>query len=219
MEQTKKCSCGNTIGHWKEHCTFCDRKDAFYSKPYEFYLKELGIPPKTARETSELYPHAFGKYNTPQSTIFEETFQKSVFLTGTPGTGKTTLAIAMMIYHLEQYKATGMKRVYNNTFLFKTCPEMLQSIKYSFSQLGSAEEKLIKLYQNVDYLVLDDFGVESTTDWSATALYIILTHRYEYEKTTVFTSNLDIDQLAGKFGDERITRRIASQCRIIHLKK
>lgn len=219
MKKTMKCTCGKEIHSWRDKCHTCAKKDKFYSSSFDYYLKRIGVPPKTAEETVALYPQAFERLNTTTGTFFEKTFEQSAFLTGPPGSGKTATATAMILYHMEKFWASEMKGAKNRTFLFRTCPEMLQAIRYSFKQPGNAEQQLIKSYQNVDYLVLDDFGVEGTTDWILTTLYLIIAHRYEYRKTTVFTSNLTIDQLAKKFGDERITRRIADQCRIIQLKK
>ena len=70
---------------------------------------------------------------------------------------------------------------------------------------------VLHIYQQVDFLILDDMGTEKITDWVNEKLYQIINYRYENFKSTVLTTNLSGDQLADRLG-ERIPSRIAQMC-------
>ena len=64
--------------------------------------------------------------------------------------------------------------------------------------------EIINKYSLVDWLVLDDLGIEKTSDWSFQTLYLIINQRYEKLKPVIFTSNLSLEELAGQLGDDRL---------------
>jgi DNA replication protein DnaC len=80
-----------------------------------------------------------------------------------------------------------------------------------------SEREIIEHYSNVQLLVLDDLGAEKTSDFALQSLYIIIDKRYSEMRHTIITSNLSVDEIAGKVGD-RIASRIAGMCRVIELK-
>jgi DNA replication protein DnaC len=155
-----------------------------------------------------------------------KTFE-SAYLFGIVGSGKTIYAIFMFLAYLRN--SFIMKGgISSNVGEFITVPNLLLKFKRSYDTKIIAkgdendeiiiplnEYELVEYYSNLDFLILDDFGVEKTTEWSFQLLYIIINNRYEYEKITVFTSNYSLQELAGKLGDERITSRIQQMCRII----
>lgn len=122
-----------------------------------------------------------------------------LLITGTCGTGKTHIAVAILHAILEK----------GYPGLFVTVPDLLAEIRKSFNNDG--ESKKIKDIMSARFLVLDDLGAEKTTDWVQEQLYMIINHRYEYELPTVITSNLDIGQLAQKIG-ERSASRLLEMC-------
>jgi DNA replication protein DnaC len=64
---------------------------------------------------------------------------------------------------------------------------------------------------------MDDLGVEKTSEWSMQTLYTITDWRYRELRQTLVTSNLTLDEIAGKVGD-RIASRIAGMCKVVELK-
>lgn len=212
------CSCGEkTSFGCNEMCRYCFYKAKFEAIPIESHLQAAGVPPKLARRTSKRYVESFLNKNAPLHADMVDNFNTSAFLTGDPGSGKTTLAVAAMIYHMRQWATTKEHFAKGRTFLFVTIPEMIQDIRFSFKLPYEEEVEIFSKYKNVDFLVLDDFGVEKTTDWAFSVLYLIINHRYEYDKQTIFTSNFSLDQIAEKNNDERITRRISEWASIIEL--
>jgi DNA replication protein DnaC len=134
----------------------------------------------------------------------------NIYLTGPVGTGKTLYAVALTLAHME---AEYRRRWNVGDHLFVSTPVLLQSIKASFGpDQQSRESELIEKYSAAAWLVLDDFGTEKVSAWTLQVLYLIVNYRYEFLKTTIFTSNLSLDQLAEKLEDDRIPSRINAMC-------
>jgi DNA replication protein DnaC len=76
---------------------------------------------------------------------------------------------------------------------------------------------VVDKYSRCPLLVLDDLGVEKTTDWALQTLYVILNNRYTNYRQTIITSNLTLEEIGNKLGD-RIASRIAGMCSIIQMK-
>lgn len=165
------------------------------------------FPPRIA---SDLLLHSYFT-----DFVFDATGKNSCFITGTVGSGKTTLACKLLLDHAkEQY-------LNNQTVLgavaFWSVPTLLQDIRTCYATDDRQQESsLLSALINTPYIVLDDLGAEKTTEWVLQTLYLIISSRYDSGKTTIITSNLSLDELAEKLGD-RIASRIAGMSEIITL--
>ena len=201
---------------------------------YTFLLSYCGVPKRQVQETQAL----LGKID-----IFNLPENESAYLHGSAGTGKTIAAIALMFDSLSKNKHVKyvMKKfnVLNDEFdphgpedlryLYVRTPDVLSQIRATFDkkkQRNHADEQgdeqetersIIKKYSEVDFLVLDDLGVEKITDWSFTVLYLIIDNRYNNYKQTVITSNDTLDELAKKLGEDRIPSRICGMCTTVDM--
>lgn len=72
----------------------------------------------------------------------------------------------------------------------------------------------LKLLQECKFLVLDDIGQRSNSEWLADILYKLLDERMRNGRLTVITSNMSIDNLPY---DDRISDRISAICLPLHL--
>ena len=122
---------------------------------------------------------------------------------GPSGAGKTLYACRLLLYADNKFDSKWKPA-------FVSVPQLLEDIRSSFNpnapQNGSS---LLAYYQKeVDWLILDDIGVEKVSEWVLQTFYIIINHRYEYMKTTIFTSNYDLAGLEERFGDRRVVSRI-----------
>lgn len=155
-----------------------------------------------------------------QRDINEISFPKmkeieSSYLWGQVGSGKTIQAVFMMLSELRnEFIEKRRKKA-----IFISVPELLLEFKSSYNKQNKegqlTEEEILEKYSKVDLLVLDDFGVERTTDWAFQLLYILINRRYENIKKTIFTSNYSLIQLAERLDDIRIPSRIQQMCKII----
>ncbi len=110
---------------------------------------------------------------------------KGLYLNGSFGSGKTFLLSAMLNELAKQGKKVAI--IYY--------PEFLRSLKESFS--GDLEfRQKFNYIKKVAYLLLDDIGAETLTEWSRDEILgTILQYRMEEKLPTFFTSNLTITEL------------------------
>ena len=137
----------------------------------------------------------------------------SYYIHGPIGSGKTLLAahIAMQVKKESYLHPTDERLV----TIFTTVPEFLFGVQETFNSRNISTHELIDQFCDAYLLILDDMGAERTTDWAMSVLYLLINRRYEGLKHTIFTSNLYLDELSEKLGDERVPGRIERMCTII----
>ena len=139
--------------------------------------------------------------------------------------GKTYVAVALMREKISGDNEAifthpdGVTKVYVPAYpRMISVPDLLLEIRECFSgRTGDSESSLIEKYAGKKCLILDDLGVEKTTEWSLQTLYTIIDRRYREEKQTLITSNLTLNEIAEKVGD-RIASRIAGMCKVVEIK-
>ena len=113
---------------------------------------------------------------------------RSFSLIGTPGVGKTHLAVAAIKHQI--YK-NGLSKV-----RFLNVPIFLDRIRASFKfQESEAQELFEYCCKHASVVVLDDFGKEKATDWATERLYVLVESRYQRLLPTIMTSNRTLDEL------------------------
>lgn len=171
-----------------------------------YFKKELeNLPPRIQQDIQKL-PF---KKTTKELT--------NTFISGKAGSGKTIQAIHMMLNELRNC----FIRRHHTAAEFISVPELLLRFKNSYNKQNGEEKTetdLVNHYGSIQILVLDDIGVERTTDWAFQLLYIIINRRYENMLQTIFTSNINLNELAGKLKDDRIPARIQQMCTIVKSK-
>lgn len=128
----------------------------------------------------------------------------SILLTGPHGRGKTGLAIAALRHRVEATECDA---------LFKKAPDLLAAIRGSYDREtgGPTETEVVSAIRDVTLLAIDDLGAEAVTDWRREQLFRIVDHRHDRMLPTIFTSNLDEQQLHRQIG-ERVVWRIHEMC-------
>lgn len=123
------------------------------------------------------------------------------FYSNTKGAGKTLLSIAIVNELIIEYKIKPM---------YISVVNMLNEMKHSFSNNDPKRNfyNLMESFKQAPVLVMDDLGVEKTTDWSEEVLTQILDERMSYKRPTIITSNMPIRLLQKKYPAGRIKSRI-----------
>lgn len=221
------CDCGRIVGYVVHYytleevlyCQYCaekkdlqreqEQKEAYlkaYLERADSILKSNGTPKMFLKARITDFPKQAKRY---------VDYVKGLYIWGDRGTGKTHLAVALMREALKNINVIVRNGDYvinsRSVPCFISIPELLLEIRNSYSDGKSSEKLIIDKYTDNDFLVLDDLGVEKTSEWTMQILYIIVDRRYREEKKTIFTSNLSIEEISEKL-DDRIASRIAGMC-------
>lgn len=133
------------------------------------------------------------------ATNFKAVREKGICLTlvGTPGTGKTHLAISLGRLIVENGHSVSYERLY----------DLMQKIKDTYSKANPlSEAEIIDRLIEFDLLILDEVGLKTMTETESTLTYQIIDKRYEDMRPTVLVSNLNESELSGNLGSRTVDR-------------
>lgn len=107
-----------------------------------------------------------------------------LYIYGPAGTGKTMLACLILNEIILEYQA--------NVLFINITRDFFDPIRSTYNienkKYGKGEEIFNKI-ANADLLVIDDFGVQSDSEWEKRTLYDLINIRYEKVLPTILTSN------------------------------
>ena len=140
---------------------------------------------------------------------FGRFYFKNLFLSGSPGLGKTFLSACIARTVSEQ----GHSVVYDtagNVFA------QFEVKKFQRDSDGGREAKdETKRYLNCDLLILDDLGSELTTQFTQSALYELVNTRLVSGRHTVISSNLSMEEAARRYSPQ-IASRLEGEYHVLH---
>lgn len=133
---------------------------------------------------------------------------ENVLLVGSPGVGKTHLAVALGI---EAVRARKEVR-------FMDCARLVDDLKDAQSR--GILKKRLKYYSHSKLLIIDELGYLDIDESGADLLFQLVSARYE-QRSTVITTNVGIGGWAKVFGDEvaasAIADRVCHHCHVIKI--
>ena len=144
---------------------------------------EAGIPAKYA--DARLRDGGRDRYNKEAFDTFSllaKDYRRGhhgILLMGGPGVGKTYLLCAFL--H-ELIFTHGVPAQFRDFF------HLLGDLRSGYSQ-DKPESELIQPLVEVEVLAIDELGKGRNTPWEQNILDVIISHRYNGNKTTIFTSN------------------------------
>ena len=147
--------------------------------------------------------------------------KKGLLLVGGVGSGKTFMVshVANSIVNYMMLRETGdwnfWLDIENEDWLhvsqpltFATASDMLDDLRKNPYPMTYCK------YQECSLLIIDDLGVERSTDWSLETLFKIIDYRYNEELPILITTNCTPEELKEHVGD-RIYDRIRSMCALV----
>ena len=112
--------------------------------------------------------------------------RKGLILVGNNGVGKTHLACSIA----NELIKNGIPIIYG------TLINLLAELKNSYDiDNNISEMKIIKLYEKVDLLIIDDLGKEKPSEWGLEKLFTIINSRYENNLPVIITTNYNQNSL------------------------
>lgn len=135
---------------------------------------------------------------------FEPKEGKGLTLIGPPQMGKTHLVVAILKTVYRKKRIRGV--FFDTKDLFYRLQSYANTEKY---------QRLMNLLLNVSLLALDDLGSERLSDWRIETLSHIISHRYNFLKSTLITTNYPLlkqseDEVA-KALEERLSPAIVGK--------
>lgn len=134
-----------------------------------------------------------------------------LFITGNCGTGKTHLAVALMI----DFALKNREIAPNSLPKFLPSVELFLDLRQTFNS-DSSEKSVLDRWSVAELLCIDDVGAEKISDWTRQSFYTLIDRRYREMKQTIITSNLSLEKIALQI-DDRISSRIVEMCVVIEL--
>ena len=122
---------------------------------------------------------------------------RSMIFSGSPGTGKTHLAIGIALSVIRS----------GHTAKFISTINDIRRVRETFRK-GSeeTERQVIEAFSIPDLLVLDEVGQQYGTDGEKVTTFDLINARYEALKPTIVVSNLSIDGVRTHLGDRAFDR-------------
>lgn len=119
----------------------------------------------------------------------------------TKGSGKTMLSCCILNELAYRYRVS---------FKFINILELFEITKKGYKGFCDEEKQIY----GCSVLVIDDIGVQMAKEWTDSVLYRLINHRYNNKQVTIYTSNININNLNI---DDRIADRIDSTSYAISL--
>ncbi|MGQ9585663.1 MAG: ATP-binding protein [Anaerolineae bacterium] len=186
-----------------------------YRRPYDAHRSELSSLHLLGDLTFDTFDARRRDLPARQRELLQDAFRVAqqyaeapegwLLLRGPYHAGKTHLAAAIA-NHLAQR---------GHRVLFIMVPDLLDHLRATFNPANPARyDKRFDEVRNVPFLVLDDLGTESATDWAREKLNQLFTHRYHARLPTVITASAQEAKI-----DERLRRRLEDEtlCRVVEL--
>ncbi len=160
--------------------------------------------------------HPFTPYENMNNILnktksFIETFDKeggNLLFYGETGLGKTYLSNCIAKSLLDT----------RHTVLYQTAIHLFEDVCGDVimkkNQNADSQETYRYLY-SCDLLIIDDLGTEFTNSFVSSELYDILNTRMREGKSTVISTNLNLQELTERYSD-RITTRIFAEYKVFH---
>jgi IstB-like ATP binding protein len=118
---------------------------------------------------------------------------------GSPGTGKTYLSAAVL-----NFLHDG-----GNELAYVTHRRFIEEIHHAM-QDGKTQHSVLPRYADKRFLILDDLGSATCTEWQQEMILELIDRRYGDKAKTVITTNFNKDELRLKLGPRTASRLLDS---------
>lgn len=167
-------------------------------------MKRCGIPERFSDRSFENFhvdceeKESVLLFSEKYAAGFDNSPGRCAIFVGTPGTGKTHLAVAIGLDLLGKGKSV----------LFSTAIRAIRRVKDTWGKGASeTESEAVESLVWPDLLILDEIGVQFGSDAEKIILFDVMNERYERRKSTIILSNLSPEEVKSYLG-ERIFDRL-----------
>lgn len=131
-----------------------------------------------------------------------------LIFSGGVGVGKTHLSSAILVAALDC----------GHSVRYMTCQDMISAIRDTWRKTSEESETQVirKLSREIDFMVIDEVGVQRGTDEEKNLMFRIMDSRYGHRKPVIILTNLDAAGLK-EFLGERIYDRLRECCKWVSI--
>lgn len=208
LEPVYECAdCRDTgyIGAEKCHCFLQAEIDLLY---HQSHLKEILSEENFDTFSYFWYDEAdrdIMKRNVMEARLFIDSFDrdfKNLLLLGDVGTGKTFLSNCIA----KELMDTCHSVVYLTAFeLF----DLLSKTAFGQNRNGEPDKPGYPYLFDCDLLIIDDLGTEFPNSFTVSQLFLCLNERILRRKSTLISSNLDMEALRNTYSERTLSRIIS----------
>jgi DNA replication protein DnaC len=146
------------------------------------------------------------RYHDAEASIVKGAIERDgVFLHGPVGSGKTYEAVGILKAWCREHRQHGR---------FIGLPDLLRRTRDGIHGPERSDADIPE--ETTPILILDDLSAAKMTDWASELVYMLVNRRYNAMRPTIYTSNLPLDGIAVRLGDQ-VASRIAGSCRIVEV--
>lgn len=129
-----------------------------------------------------------------------------LLLHGSAGGGKTFWASALANAMID----------YGNSAMITTVPRLVTAMSQDFE---AEKSRILEQVERVQFLVLDDVGIERQTGYMAEKMFEIIDARYRSRRPLIVTTNLTLEEISNpqQMEYKRVFDRIVEMCQPIHV--
>lgn len=159
-------------------------------KQHEYRLKKSGVPDRYLGASLETFEVKGMDRSIERAELLARSYienfktlesRNGLLFTGSVGTGKTHLALAVL---------RELRLRYNADTLFVDFRELLKKMQATFSSKDRSEAEILRPVLEAEVLVLDELGAARATDWTFDVVEHVINTRYNASGATILTTNL-----------------------------
>lgn len=196
---TATCKLCNDIGfifYEKDGYSYSEKCKCRIAKEYQEMLQRSGLSVFLKSRDFDSFKAKTEEQRTVKQQCRDCVVQnKSAVISGQVGSGKTHLAIAMLLEHSKQGKYI---KYVNYLELVRNLSQNAMDKEYYYRIIGQ--------YKNIPVLLIDDLFKGATSEAQKRYIYEIVDYRYNKQRITIVTTEKSIDELFDV--DEAIASRL-----------
>lgn len=197
----ERCNCNNAQAYWNEYdlkkLRMLEEEKKLelmqeFSSKVEKIIKNSKMSKRNLNykfdnfETNNSNKKVFDNLKNYSEKLVKGIEKKGLILVGNNGVGKTHLACSIANELIEN----GIPVIYG------TLINLLAELRNSYdTENNISEMEIIKLYKNVDLLIIDDLGKEKPSEWGLEKVFTIINSRYENNLPVIITTNYNQNSL------------------------
>lgn len=124
-----------------------------------------------------------------------------------PGTGKSFHAFMLLNQYVYKACLTNQMDFEHPLVYFIGYADLMNELRYNRDSEDLS--KVIEIVKNVPFLLLDDVGAGTTSEFTDEQTFLVLNHRYNNNLSTAFTSNFTPKELQTKLNPRIVSRMLS----------